>query len=118
MRNGDYEMVLADDDYPHALYRGKYCYEHRLVWWRAHGEIPDGFDVHHINGDKRDNCIKNLRAMSRSEHARLHALEQPRPQHEHGTAKRYWQGCRCPECRTANSRHSREYKANRKKIGV
>ena len=31
--------------------------------------------VHHIDGDKLNNCITNLEVMSRSEHARLHALE-------------------------------------------
>lgn len=47
--------------------------EHRLIYERHYGKIPDGYIVHHINGDKRDNRIENLKAMSITEHNRIHA---------------------------------------------
>lgn len=34
---------------------------HRLIWMAAHGVIPDGLMVDHINRDKQDNRLENLR---------------------------------------------------------
>lgn len=46
--------------------------EHVLVWERHHGAVPEGHCVHHINGDKLDNRIENLEAVSLTAHKRLH----------------------------------------------
>ena len=37
-----------------------------------YGEIPEGCVIHHINGDKLDNCVGNLQAVSRAEHMNMH----------------------------------------------
>ena len=48
--------------------------EHRLIMERRIGRRLSSDElVHHINGDPRDNRIENLKIISRSEHARLHA---------------------------------------------
>lgn len=48
--------------------------EHRVVCAEKLGltEIPPGYDVHHIDGDKLNNHPDNLYMMHRFEHARLH----------------------------------------------
>ena len=46
--------------------------EHRVIYEAANGPIPEGYVVHHTNGDRSDNRLENLEAMSRAEHIRLH----------------------------------------------
>lgn len=73
MKNGPYEMVIALKEYPGRKYRGRYVYEHHLVWWKHTGEIlPDGMLIHHKNENKRDNRFKNLELKSFSDHSKEH----------------------------------------------
>jgi len=47
----------------------KYVYEHRLVWEKFNNAmLLSWVDIHHINGNKQDNRIENLEAMTKSEH--------------------------------------------------
>jgi hypothetical protein len=46
----------------------RHQYAHRLAWLYVHGRWPSG-DIDHINHDKRDNRIANLRDVSRSVNA-------------------------------------------------
>ena len=73
MKNGPYELVIAPVGYPGKLYRGRYAYEHHVVWWEHTSKrIPKGFEVHHINGDHRDNRIDNLKLLTQAQHRAVH----------------------------------------------
>lgn len=75
MRNGPYIFVRPPDDYPGKRYRGKYAYEHHVVYWRKFGVVPSKSNkeiVHHKNGIKTDNRISNLELLSQKEHRREH----------------------------------------------
>jgi hypothetical protein len=56
----------AKNGYLRIRISGKYYYNHRLAWLYQFGEWPAG-DVDHINGIRDDNCLSNLRCVSRSE---------------------------------------------------
>ena len=47
---------------------GRWIPEHRKVWEDYNGLIPEGWIIHHINGNKWDNRIENLEAMPRYDH--------------------------------------------------
>lgn len=40
---------------------------HRVIWELNFGEIPKGYEIDHINMDRSDNRISNLRIASRTE---------------------------------------------------
>lgn len=68
-------MVVAPEDYPGKKYRGRYCYEHHLVYWLKFGVIPQkGQVVHHINHNKTDNSLTNLELKSVALHNTHHHL--------------------------------------------
>ena len=45
----------------------------RSVWKFFNGEIPDGYEVHHLDDDKYNDDISNLTLLTREEHLKLHA---------------------------------------------
>lgn len=52
--------------------RGKLKMEHVLVWEEHFGKIPDGYQIHHIDGNKTNNVIENLQLVTPLEHKRIH----------------------------------------------
>jgi hypothetical protein len=55
--------------------RKHYLSPHRLTWETFVGPIPDGLQINHKNGDKRDNRLENLEACTPQENT-AHAYSQ------------------------------------------
>lgn len=47
---------------------------HRLVWESFNSVIPDGLEINHIDGDKKNNVLSNLEVVTRRENVN-HAFE-------------------------------------------
>lgn len=45
---------------------------HRAVWQYHHGEIPDGYEIHHVDKNPANNAIDNLQCLSKVEHREIH----------------------------------------------
>lgn len=59
-------------DYPAIRINSKLYLAHRLVWLYTYGYFPNGdkFQMDHIDGDKSNNKLVNLREATRSENMR------------------------------------------------
>jgi hypothetical protein len=57
----------------YELTTGKRTLMHRYVWEKEKGEIPKGYDIHHINEIKSDNRIENLECLPKAEHTRKYS---------------------------------------------
>ncbi len=47
-------------------------YYHHYVWEKHNGAIPEGYHIHHIDGNKLNNKIENLEIMTESKHHKHH----------------------------------------------
>lgn len=54
--------------YSCGLIKKQRIYAHRVAWKWFYGDDPDNID--HINGDRKDNRIENIRSVSKTENAR------------------------------------------------
>lgn len=59
---------MSSDGYVRVNVFGKRYMAHRLIWMMHHGCWPEEID--HINGNRKDNRLVNLRAVDRAENMR------------------------------------------------
>ena len=45
---------------------------YRSLWIKTYGSIPDGYEIHHIDGDRTNNDIENLMCVSLEEQYNIH----------------------------------------------
>lgn len=67
-------VIISMKAHPLADKHGRVL-EHRKVLHDAGVEIPPGYQVHHKNGDKKDNRVENLEVLTPLAHTRRHAAE-------------------------------------------
>lgn len=60
--------------YPAIWINGHHRYVHRLVYEDSHGSIPEGYIVHHKDGNPLNYSPDNLEAMTYAEHAQAHGM--------------------------------------------
>lgn len=108
------------DRYKRITVNGTRKKEHRAVWEKAHGPIPKGYEIHHLNGNGHDNRLENLVMLSHADHIRLHTSLRkggidpvndslPGVSDDRARSKRY-----CAENKERNSEKCREYRETHK----
>lgn len=86
-RAGKQALATKDSNgYLNGTISGHPIYAHRAAWAWHHGEWPDG-QIDHINHDKSDNRIENLRVVSNAENAKNRKMAR---NNTSGVAGLYW----------------------------
>lgn len=50
--------------------KSRVFYFHRVIWFYFNGEIPQGYEINHIDEDKTNNSLSNLELLSRGDNIR------------------------------------------------
>lgn len=53
--------TLRSDGYIGIFLNKKYFFAHRIIWEMFNGKIPEGFVIDHIDGNRANNLLLNLR---------------------------------------------------------
>lgn len=90
---------------------------HRAVWEYHNGEIPEGYHVHHVDENRKNNDISNLALIDGKKHCSLHGTEKADISRNNvkiaRQASREWHGSE-----NGRSWHSEHAKKNWKKAPI
>lgn len=67
---------MGNSGYYQVRVNGRLTLVHRVIWELLNGEIPDGMFIDHIDQDKTNNDISNLRVVTRAGNNQNHPLRQ------------------------------------------
>jgi hypothetical protein len=70
---GNEAMTAICDGYRCGIIERRTLKAHRVIWALVHDAWPEG-DIDHINGDRADNRLRNLRSVDRRENCRNRAV--------------------------------------------
>lgn len=70
IKAGTIAWNVNQSGYIRIKYRGEKFLAHRIVWEMHYGKIPEGMQVDHINHDRTDNRIENLRLVNANENGK------------------------------------------------
>lgn len=79
------------DGYKRIKILGKHYSHHRIIWELFNGVIPDNMQIDHIDGDRSNNNIENLRLVLKDENSRNRRISKNNTSGYHGIVydKRY-----------------------------
>lgn len=67
------KFTPSEYGYYRSTRRDKHIALHRYKYEKEVGKIPNGYEIHHIDGKKDNNDIKNLECLSKSEHTKKYS---------------------------------------------
>lgn len=73
MRYLDRSIHYCTKGYPRISLNNKEFSVHVLEWEKNNGKKPQGYDIHHIDRNKKNWNIENLELVTKKDHARIHA---------------------------------------------
>lgn len=86
---------------------------HRAVWEYHNGEIPKGYHIHHIDGNRSNNSIENLTLMKSTEHMSQHMQDAERKEKARDNIKKAIEAApkwhKSENGREWHSKHGKEY---------
>jgi hypothetical protein len=93
-KDGKQVGYLNNIGYRQVAFKGRIYSVHRLIWAIHHGQSPDG-EVDHINGDRSDNRICNLRLASSSQNNQNRRLSSRNKSGVKGVFRTKWKKSGC-----------------------
>ena len=100
--NGNIQTTKKDT---YEWFHGKRV--HIILMWTKYGyKNPKEWDIHHLDGNKLNNNINNLKFLLHEEHARLHALNNLDKRIKHFSS--YWKGKTRPPMSEEHRKHLSE----------